>query len=117
MKLVYTAGPVRNASLYERHKNIVRAEHIAVELWQMGYAVHCPHKNCEFIDGAIDDPTIIAGDLEIISRCDGVVVCPGWQGSSGTLTEIQFCKEHEIPIFYWEAMLDKARLEKWVKED
>lgn len=115
MNLVYVAGPVRNPSLYERHKNILRGESVAVELWQMGFAVISPHKNCEFIDGAVTDEQIIAGDLEIISRCDAVIILPGWKSSVGTRAERTFCLENNIPIFYWDLPDDRVILRLWAR--
>jgi len=41
-------------------------------------------------------------DLEMLSRCDELLVykLPGWQESKGLLNEINFAKEHNIPITY-----------------
>jgi nucleoside 2-deoxyribosyltransferase len=117
VKLLYVAGPVRNASIWERHQNILRGEQVAVELWKMGFAVHCPHKNTEFVDGTVSDDQIIAADLEIISRCDGIVIIPNWVASIGTMKERKFAYEQRIPVFYWERELDRLHLKQWVHDE
>ncbi len=116
MKLLYVGGPVRNASLNARHQNILRGESISYELWKMGFSVICPHKNTEFIDGYIPDSMIIAGDLEQVSRCDGLVITPMWENSAGTIGERKFALERDIAVFYWANLLDRLNLADWVKD-
>jgi len=41
------------------------------------------------------------GDLEMVGRCDAVIVCPGWEESHGTKGEIAFAESHNIPVYYW----------------
>ena len=104
MLVAYVAGPYRNKSLYFIKQNIRRAEDVAVRLWNYGYAVICPHANTNFFDGAygMEDDVWLKGDLEIISRCDILVVIPGWASSKGTKEEIKFARSLGIPVFFWE---------------
>jgi Domain of unknown function (DUF4406) len=99
MLVIYVAGPVRHSSHFSRHLNIVRGEIIAAKLWQLGFAVICPHKNCEFLDGAIGDEQILNGDLAIIAKCDGVVFMYDWNTSVGASAEFDYCLLNDIPIF------------------
>lgn len=116
MKVLYTAGPYRNPSLYQINQNIRRAEDVAVQLWKAGYSIICPHKNTEHIDGEVPEDIILSGDLEQIRRCDGVVFIPNWHLSEGAREERRFCYKNKIPIFYWE--LDKEVLmTDFVKDD
>jgi nucleoside 2-deoxyribosyltransferase len=101
MEVLYVAGPIRNQSHWERHKNILRAEAVAVQLWQKGFAVICPHKNTEFIDGAVSSDAIEQGDLELLGRCDGMVLLVGWSLSAGTRVEVEYALQHNIPIYSW----------------
>lgn len=101
MKLAYVAGPYRAASESAVVRNIRNAEHIAVKLWQDGYAVICPHKNTALFGGLAPDDVWLKGDIEMMRRCDLVVLVPGWEASSGTNAEVQEAKSAGIPVYEW----------------
>ena len=101
MKLAYVAGPYRAPTEWEVKRNIEAAERIAVALWQQGYAVICPHKNTAFFGGAASDEVWLTGDLEIMRRCDLVVLVPGWRSSSGTRAEVAEAQCLGIPVYEW----------------
>ena len=111
MKILYVAGKYRSKEgtrgVWE---NIERAGDVAVQLWRMGFAVICPHKNTAFFDGPDDAEMFINGDLEMIKRCDGVVALPGWKESVGARQEIGYSKERWIPVYFWPK--DKEKLVK-----
>jgi hypothetical protein len=104
MLVVYTAGPYRNGCEWGVKQNIRMAEDVAVQLWAAGYAVICPHANTNFFGGACGcaDSVWLEGDLEIIKRCDIMVVLPGYETSSGTKREIELARNKAMPIYYWE---------------
>lgn len=100
MQVVYVAGPYRGKNNYSIHVNVFMAEALALEVWKMGAAAVCPHLNTEHFQGACPDEVWLNGDLEILSRCDAVIVVKGYEVSSGTRAEIAFAHEHGIPVFY-----------------
>jgi hypothetical protein len=99
--LAYVAGPYRGPSESAVVQNIRNAEAIAVQLWQRGYAVICPHKNTALFGGLAPDDTWLAGDLVMLKRCDLVVLVPGWQASSGTRAEVAAARACGIPVYEW----------------
>lgn len=103
MKLLYVAGPYRSRHRGMRgvHENIERAASIALELWVAGAAVICPHKNTAFFDGAAEDSVWLTGDLEMLRRCDAVVMVPGWEQSVGAVEERRVAEDAGIPVFDW----------------
>lgn len=102
MRLAYVAGPYRSRDgPYGIMQNIRAAERVALELWQRGFAVICPHKNAAFFDGAADDDVWLKGDLEMLSRCDMCVMVPGWEQSSGATAERMFALQHKIKVYYY----------------
>ena len=104
MKLAYTAGPYRAKTLHGVMENIRAAELTAIDLWRIGFAVICPHKNTALLDGTLgeDDSHIwIEGDLVMLERCDCIVMIPGWERSEGAKAEKKFAESKGIPIFYW----------------
>jgi len=99
MKLVYVAGPFRAPNSWEIEQNIRRAETLALEVWRAGFAALCPHCNTRFFQGAADDKIWLEGDLEMLRRCDAMILVPGWGKSSGTRAEITEAERLEIPVF------------------
>lgn len=109
MKVVYIAGPFRGPSAWAIEQNIRRAEELALEVWKLGAAAICPHCNTRFFQGAADDSVWLDGDLEILKRCDAVLMTEGWQKSSGATVEHGAADVWGIPIFY-----DAETLKEWI---
>ena len=101
MKKAYVAGPYRAKTHYEIEQNIRRAEAVAIELWQKGYAVFCPHKNTAHFDGLCPDYVWLEGDLEWLVYADVLVLVPGWENSLGTLLEREEAERLGIEIKEW----------------
>lgn len=99
MKVVYVAGPFRGPSAWAIENNIRRAEELALEVWRLGAAALCPHTNTRFFQGAASDEVWLQGDLEILRRCDAVIVVPNWQNSSGSVAEVAEAARMGIPVF------------------
>ena len=102
MKLAYVIGPYRDASEYNVRLNIRSAESAALDLWHEGFAVICPHKNTAGFNGArgLPDYTWLKGDIEMLKRCDFAYVVGDYRTSQGSLAEIRFCEENNIPVYY-----------------
>lgn len=115
MLLGYTAGKYRAETEWELIENIRLAEQWAAWCWKIGLPVICPHKNTAHYGGimGIPDSVWLEGDLEMIRRCDVLVVMDNWRSSSGTKDEIKLAEELEIPIFYMPE--DSKKLVKWVR--
>lgn len=99
MKLVYVAGPYRAPTEYQVLLNIRKAEELALRVWRSGAACICPHKNTAFFGGAADDSVWLLGDLEMIRRCDALVLVEGWRKSSGAVGEVELAFSLNIPVF------------------
>lgn len=87
IEVVYIAGPYRAETIRGVVENIRRAEAVALEYWLKGFAVICPHLNTRLFDGAAPDEIWLRGDMEILRRCDVMVLVPGWERSKGTQAE------------------------------
>jgi hypothetical protein len=102
LKVVYIAGPYRskNNKICEVIQNIRNAEKIALKYWKLGYAVICPHKNTSLFDGYCDDKIWLEGDLEILKRCDIIVMMSNYFKSSGAIAELNFAEENNIEVIF-----------------
>lgn len=99
MKVIYIAGPFRGNSSWDIEQNIRRAETLALEVWRLGAACLCPHTNTRFFQGAADDEVWLKGDLELLRRCDAVLMTDDWEKSSGARAEALFAARQSIPVF------------------
>ena len=117
MKVVYVAGPYRGANAWEVEQNIRRAEAVALELWRMGAAAVCPHANSRFFNGTLPDDVFLKGDLELLSRCDGVVLVRGWEQSAGAVAEVRHASRLVKPTFRWPGrnLVRRWMLERWIR--
>lgn len=111
MYLVYIAGKYRDDQPYKVYGHIERA-------WQMGCQVNAlgsayamiPHKNSEHMEGLRGPQFWIDATLEMMRRCDAVMIIPGtWETSTGTKGEIAEAERLGIPVFY-----DIENLEQWL---
>ena len=93
---------------------------MALRLWNMGFAVICPHMNTFMFDGAAPDRVWLDGDLVMQARCDATVVLSGWERSSGTKSEMNNADVHDQPVFFEEdcglfTALERFR-DRWIAE-
>jgi len=102
MKLAYIAGPYRDdrGAWYIR-QNIRKAEDVGIELLKMGYIPIVPHKLMGLWDGIVPDDIFLQCGLEILKRCDLIVMLPEWENSEGACIEklFQFTIGLKIRIF------------------
>lgn len=94
----YLAGPFRGRNSWEIAQNIRRAEALALEAWQQGVAVICPHANTAHYQDAAPDEMWLYGDLAILARCDVLLLTPDWARSSGATAERDFAIARGMPV-------------------
>ena len=112
MKIAYTAGSYRASTEYGLVQNIRKAEAVAIELWKIGYAVICPHKSTAHLGGIVDDEIFLNGCIEIVSRCDLIVMLEEWENSEGARMELTQAEMCDISVFYWPK--DQNKLKSFV---
>lgn len=100
MRVAYIAGPYRARTPLDILDNVQAAGRVALKYWNLGYAVICPHKNTALFDGQAPDSVWLDGDLELIKRCDVVVMMSNWRKSSGATAEHEFALANGIEVIY-----------------
>jgi len=101
MNVVYVAGPYRSGTIAGVRANIESARRVAEVFWRIGYAVICPHLNSGFMDGIVADEDFLEGDLEILRRCNQIVMAPGWERSAGARGELEVARECGLVVCFW----------------
>lgn len=99
MKLIYIAGPFRGPTPWDVECNVRKAEALALAVWRMGAAALCPHTNTRFFDKQADDKVWLDGTMEMLRRCDALILGENWRKSSGTKGEIREALRLDIPVF------------------
>lgn len=107
MKVVYVAGPYRGPDNWTIENNIRRAEALSLDVWRAGAAAICPHANTRFFQGAAPDEVWLDGDLEILRRCDAILMTPDWERSAGARAEHQEAMVAGLAILYSIADLEE----------
>lgn len=85
--VLYIAGPFRAANAWLVEQNVRRAEEAALRAAELGWVPLCPHSMTRFFDGTLTDEYWLAATLELLRRCDAILMLPGWQGSAGARAE------------------------------
>ena len=101
--VIYIAGRYSDGGTLdkeERWKNRNVMRYYAIKYMKRGWAVLCPIENDEWAyeDGIISYEDTLSSDLAVISKCDAIFFCPGWEKGKGTLVEHEFADKNGIPI-------------------
>ena len=99
MIVVYIAGPYRARTAWLVQQNIEAAALLAAWCWQMGFVALCPHTNAAHMEGCAPEETSLEGTLELMRRCDAVLLHPDWHSSAGARGEKLEAERLGIPVF------------------
>ena len=101
-KLVYVAGPYRGSTPDDVDLNIASATQVGKLVARLGYYPVIPHLNTLHFErfAGLPDQFFLDGTIELMRRCDAVIMCPGWQASSGARQELEEAHRLAIPVFY-----------------
>jgi nucleoside 2-deoxyribosyltransferase len=99
MKVIYIAGKYRGPTPWAVEQNIRAAEEVAARVIQAGMMPLCPHKNTAHMEGLADDQFFLAGTLELMRRCDAVLLVPNWRDSAGARAEAAEAERMGLPVF------------------
>jgi nucleoside 2-deoxyribosyltransferase len=103
VKVIYIAGKYRGPNAWAIEQNIRAAEDVAARVWAAGHVALCPHANSRHMDGVASDEVFLAGTLELMRRCDAVVLVPNWRDSEGARAEVAEAERLGLPVFGREA--------------
>lgn len=107
MKVVYVAGPYRAPTHWGVVQNIRRAEEVGLEVAKLGVMPCVPHLASGSFGGEMPEEFWLEGTMDLLRRCDAVVLVPGWRESRGTLDELCEAGALKIPVFYSPATLGR----------
>ena len=109
--LVYVAGPYTAPDVEGRSKNIAAAWALGCQVAALGAMPVIPHMNTAHMDVIQPWGWWIDATMELMLRCNAVLMMPNWQDSRGARGEHDKAKQIGIPVFY-----DVPSLAAWVAE-
>lgn len=109
MKLIYVAGPYRASTGWGVDQNIQRAREIGAQVAEAGGLPVVPHANTAHYDGIQNDTFWLDGTLELMRRCDAVLMSPTWEKSMGSRGEHAEAIKRGLPVFY-----ELSALREWL---
>lgn len=113
-RLLYIAGAYRAPTAWLVEQNIRRAEEAAMEVLKLGAYPICPHTNTRgWFDKVQPDEFMLEATLELMRRCDGVLMMLGWSKSSGASAEYDEARRLRLPVFFELRDLEEALKLAW----
>lgn len=104
VKLIYVAAPYRAETKQAVARNIEAAKHVGQLMARKGWMPVMPTANTGLFDfdypSLQDDDFWLDGTLELMRRCDAVVLTPGWEDSKGCLNEIRVARELGMKVWH-----------------
>lgn len=100
MRVIYVAGALFGPNDWEIRCNIHRAAALGYEVAKLGAYPVIPHTNTGGVFlGTITPKFWYAGTLELLRRCDAVILVPGWEESRGAQAEVAEARIRSTPVF------------------
>jgi hypothetical protein len=101
VKIAFIAGPYKADTIEQIKMNIAAARYVAEKFWNT-YAVICPHMNSALFEDEKQSgrEKWLAGYLEVLRRCDTIVMMTGWTLSEGAKAEHALAVELGKEIIY-----------------
>jgi hypothetical protein len=115
LAVVYVAGPFRAPTPWAIERNIRRAEEVGFEVCLLGAFPLIPHANTRYFHESAPDQFFLDGTMELLRRCDALVLAPGWKQSAGTRAEVEEAGRLGISVFDWSSMADREDFARWLK--
>lgn len=122
MKLIYCAGPYRAKTAWGIDKNISKARHWGSLVVSAGGYPVIPHSNTAHFDGLASDEFWLISTLELMKRCDAVLMMADWTDSAGSRGEKSLAEKLHMPILdanTWTSERDSDRihlLSTWIAD-
>jgi len=99
MRIVYVAGRFRGPTAWAIETNIRRAEEVGFAVSQLGAMPLIPHANTRWFHGEGTEQFWLDGTLELLRRCDAVMMVAGWEQSVGARGEKAEAERLGMPVF------------------
>lgn len=101
LPMAYLSAPMSAPDALTRQLHHLAARRTSHELWEAEVLHYCPHTNSPAIGSSdVAYESWMAMDLEVIRRCDFVVMSGSWRESPGCRRELAMAMHLGLPIAY-----------------
>lgn len=98
--VVYIAGPFRGPDSWIVEAHIRKAEELAMRVAMCCAVPLCPHTMFRFFNGTVSDTFWLDATMELLRRCDAVMLTDDWYQSTGAKAEEREAREKGLPVFH-----------------
>lgn len=115
--LIYVAGPFSGPTRARVERHIRDAVEYGLRVAHAGGMPVVPHANTSHSDyeHAQSYEFWIVGTAKLMTRCDGVLLIPGWERSRGATGERELAIKIGLPVFDFGVWADaETRLKTWI---
>ena len=116
MKLAYIAGPYRGETGWHVESNIRTAENFGMMVAEMGAVPVIPHTMYRYWNGTLSDKFWLDATLDLLRRCDAILLCPGWGASEGSTAEKLEADRLGLRVFHAQSPEWQAEIARWAAE-
>lgn len=103
-KILYLSLPITGCEM----QSIVTAKEAQQKLQRSGFQVLNPHDAKNHLEDTLGrvafEHEIMGADLFTLSRCDAMILMPGWERSKGCNLEVRFALDYNIDIYEYPTM-------------
>ena len=101
MKIIYVSGKFTAQNAWEiEQNNVCTAEDVGMRVAKAGAMPLIPHANTRYFYGTATPEFLYAGTLELLRRCDAVIMVPGYESSKGACAELEEAHRLRLPVFF-----------------
>ena len=116
MKLVYIAGPFTAPNAWAIEQNVRKAEEAGLWVAEHGAMPIISHANTRFFTGLCTPEFWYAGTMELLRRCDGIMLLPNWELSHGAFREAGEAERLRLKVWDYARFLYREDLPERFRE-
>lgn len=99
MRLIYISAPFSAGNNWDFEANVRKAEQVAKVIADNGGVPVSRHSLFKRFSGTITGSFWINAAVEVMKKCDAVVLLPGWNDSPGASYENTVARENGLQVF------------------
>lgn len=100
MPLIYVAGPFRGPTPLDVRRNVEAARDLGLHVARCGAYPVIPHTMTSEFDKQLTDQFWLDGTMELLRRCDGIVLHARWRSSMGAIAEHNMAADLQLAVFH-----------------
>ena len=115
MKLIYVAGKFTADTGWGIEQNVRRAEDVGIYIARLGAMPVIPHANTRYFADECTPEFWYAGTLELLKRCDAIIMCEGWADSKGAREEYGEARTRGNMMVFLHGVTPDEEIRKWAR--